>query len=90
MCALQIQSTLCLSIATLSPPEQTPASGIKMGSEESHSDVSLTKSQDCSGKRAEADSNRGPSAAYQPNALPLLAQTGSHSKLMARLVMMMN
>ena len=28
-------------------------------------------------KRAEADSNRGPSA-YQPNALPL-GQTGSHS-----------
>ena len=29
-------------------------------------------------RRAEADSNRGPSA-YQPNALPL-GQTGSHQK----------
>ena len=30
------------------------------------------------GRRAEADSNRGPSASYQPNALPL-CQTGSQS-----------
>ena len=60
---------------------------IKMGSNESHFNVSLivkgTKSQDSVHKpqlflrerRAEAESSRGPSA-YQPNALPL-GQTGS-------------
>ena len=58
-----------------------------MGSDESHFDVSLicegqshkTVSKDHNfwrERRAEADSNRGPSA-YQPNALPL-GQTGSH------------
>ena len=59
-----------------------------MGSDESHLNVSVgnwwTKSQDSvhkpqpfwRGRRAEAVSNRGPSA-YQPNALPL-EQTGSH------------
>ena len=56
---------------------------IKMGSDESHFNVSVgsdgRKSQDSVHKpqrRAEAVSNRGPSA-YQPNALPL-GQTGSH------------
>ena len=59
---------------------------IKMGSDESHFNVSIgsdgQKSQDSAHKqpfrrerRAEAVSNRGPSA-YQPNALPL-GQTGS-------------
>ena len=49
---------------------------IKMGSDESHFNVSLIVrdkvARQCS---AEAESNRGPSA-YQPNALPL-GQTGS-------------
>ena len=44
---------------------------VKVGSDESHFNVSLLRE-----RRAEADSNRGPSA-YQPNALPL-GQTGSH------------
>ena len=53
---------------------------IKVGSNESHFNVSLiVRDKDHNfwrEKRAEADSNRGPSA-YQPNALPL-GQTGSH------------
>ena len=60
---------------------------IKMGSEERHFNVSVVsdgQSQDSVHKphifgrkrRAEAVSNRGPSA-YQPNALPL-GQTSSH------------
>ena len=59
---------------------------IKMGSDESHFNVSLIVrdkvTRQCpqtasfeDKRRAEADSNRGPSA-YQPNALPL-GQTGS-------------
>ena len=59
---------------------------IKMGNDESHFNVSLivrdkVTRQVSTGhnfpreRRAEADSNRGPSA-YQPNALPL-GQTGS-------------
>ena len=59
---------------------------IKMGSDESHFNVSFIVRDKCTrqcpqtttseGKRrAEADSSRGPSA-YQPNALPL-GQTGS-------------
>ena len=63
---------------------------IKMGSDESHFNVSLivrdkvtrqcpqTTILELKG-RAEADSNRGPSA-YQPTALPL-GHTGSHSPL---------
>ena len=62
---------------------------IKMGSDESHFNVSVGSDGQSHKKvstnhnlfeeerRAEAVSNRGPSA-YQPNALPL-GQTGSHS-----------
>ena len=61
-----------------------------MGGDESHFNVSLivrdkvtrrypqTTFFFAEKKRAEADSNRGPFA-YQPNALPLLGQTGSLS-----------
>ena len=63
---------------------------IKMGRDESHFNVSLTArdkvTRQCpqtttfeENRRAEADSNRSPSA-YQPNALPL-GQTGSQSEL---------
>ena len=71
-----------IPIVTLSPHQND--SCIKMGSDERHFNVSVwTKSQDSVHKpqpfrrerRAEAVSNRGPSA-YQPNALPL-GQTGS-------------
>ena len=62
---------------------------IKMGSDESHFNVSLivrdkvtrpcpqTTTFEETERRAEAVSNRGPSA-YQPTALPL-GQTGSHA-----------
>ena len=58
---------------------------IKMGSDESHFNISLivrdkvtkqTTTFEDKGALAEVDSNRGPSA-YQPNTLPL-GQTGSH------------
>ena len=73
----------CIPIATLSPPED---SCVKMGSDESHLNVSLMVSdkvaRQCpqttafrTERRAEAESSRGPSA-YQPNALPL-GQTDS-------------
>ena len=63
---------------------------IKMGSDESHFNVLLIERDkvtrqcpctDCNfrrERRAEAESNRGPSA-HQPNALPL-GQTGSHGQ----------
>ena len=63
---------------------------VSVGSDgQSHKTVSTnTKSQDCvhkpqpfsRGRRAEAGSSRGPSGAYQPNALPL-GQTGSRTLL---------
>ena len=60
---------------------------IKTGNDEIHFNVSLIMRDKITGqcpqnnfgreRRAEAESNRGPSA-YQPNALPL-GQTGSHT-----------
>ena len=79
--------SICLRLACLVWHKQND-SCIKMGSDESHFNVSLTVrdkvTRQCPQyynfwreRRAEADSNRGPSA-YQPNSLPL-GQTGSHT-----------
>ena len=70
---------------------------IKMGSDESHFNVSLTErdkvTRQClqtttfeEKRRPEAESNRGPSA-YQPNAL-MLGQTGAHKRLERTLFIM--